>query len=204
MAWVTSSLYSKIESTKNLLERAVIRKGFTLVGDNAYVQSAYMSVPFKGYVNDVQDSYNFYQSQLRITIERSFGVLVHRWAILRGPLVVPVEKVAPLINCLCCLHNYCINRKLGSTAEARETVSPLMEKDAYHLNDIVECMNLFDSYIRGVDVNNQLVNVSLDGGPRDLLGGGEHFNECPRGRGNRRDENTDGMNGSTRSNGEIN
>jgi hypothetical protein len=185
MAWVTSSLYSKIESTKNSVQTAVIRKRLTLVGDNACIQSAYMPVPFKGYVN-------LYQSQLRITIERSFGVLAHRWGILKGPLVVPVDKVTPLINYLCCLHNYCINRKIAST-EARVTVSPLMEKEAYHLNDTVECMNLFDSYIRDVDVNNELVTVALDGGPSNLLGGGEHFNDCPRGREYRRDPNTDGL-----------
>jgi hypothetical protein len=57
MAWVTSSLYSKIESDKNSVIGTVIRKGMTLVGDNAYVQSITMSVPFKGYVNDIQDSY---------------------------------------------------------------------------------------------------------------------------------------------------
>jgi hypothetical protein len=189
MAWVTSSLYSKIESDKNSVIGTVIRKGMTLVGDNAYVQSSTMSVPFKGYVNDIQDSYNFYQSQLRITIERSFGVLVHRWAILRGPLVVPVHKVAPLVNCLCCLHNYCINRKIARS-EASENIGPLMERDACHVSETVESMNLFDSYIRGTNVTNQLVTVTQEGGPSDLVGGGEHFNECPRTRADDRNRTT--------------
>jgi hypothetical protein len=81
----------------------------------------------------------------------------------------PVPKVALLINCLCCLHNYCINRKIARS-EASENVGPLMERDAYHVKETVESMNLFDSYIRGTNVNNQLVIVTQEGGPSDLLG----------------------------------
>jgi hypothetical protein len=42
-------------------------------------------------------------------------------------------------------------------------------------------MDLFNtSHIRGVHVNNhQVVTVAVEGGPSDLMGGGEHFNECP-------------------------
>jgi hypothetical protein len=29
-----------------------------------------------------KDDYNYYQSQLRMTIECAFGMLVHRWSIL--------------------------------------------------------------------------------------------------------------------------
>jgi hypothetical protein len=84
----------------------------TLIDDNVYVISMTMAVPFKGGISEVENGYTFYQSQLRITIERTFGVLVHRWAILRGPLVVPVQKISPLVNCLCVLHNFCINVNL--------------------------------------------------------------------------------------------
>jgi hypothetical protein len=113
MAWVTSELYSKIQSAKS-----VIAKGLTLVGDNAYVKSMTMAVPFKGNVTSLQD--NFYQSQLRITIERAFSVLVHQWAILRGPLVVPLSKVPPLVSALCSLHNFCINKRLKKKVKARQ------------------------------------------------------------------------------------
>ena len=51
-----------------------------------------MSVPLKGIVGEYDDAYNFYISQLQITIERAFGVLVHRWAILRRPLNCPYGK----------------------------------------------------------------------------------------------------------------
>ena len=70
-----------------------------------------MSVPLKGIVGQYDDAYNFYCSQLRITIERAFGVLVHRWEILRRPLTCPLSKVGSLVMCLCRLHNFCIDAK---------------------------------------------------------------------------------------------
>ncbi|KAL7474831.1 hypothetical protein ACHAW6_000783 [Cyclotella cf. meneghiniana] len=53
-----------------------------------------MTTPIPGHcitVND--DAYNFYHSQVRITIECMFGNLVHRWGILRRPLSMFMLKV---------------------------------------------------------------------------------------------------------------
>ena len=66
MAWVTSSLCKMLEEndiTKKILE------GFTIIGDNAYVKTMYMATPLKGVRSGYEDGYNFYLSQLRITIE---------------------------------------------------------------------------------------------------------------------------------------
>jgi hypothetical protein len=114
----------------------LIRKGFTLVGDNSYVKTEYMSFPFKGGKTEIEDSYNFYQSQLRISIEQSFGVLVHRWAILCGPPVVSIAKVSNLVSCLCKLHNFCINERLAQ-CQSHEIVSPITEVDARHIHQMV-------------------------------------------------------------------
>jgi hypothetical protein len=178
MAWVTSDLYADIE---NPLKK-IILPGFTLLGDNAYVKNSFMSVPFKGTVQEDKDSYNFYQSQLRITIERAFGVLVHRWAILRGPMLMPIAKVALFVNCLCCLHNFCINRNIG-VHEARERVEQMMETDAFNVAMSVECSNEFDTDTRGVNISNKMVTISNECCPTNLLGGGGHFLECPKHRG---------------------
>jgi hypothetical protein len=59
MVWVTSELYTNIEKSKNTIT-SVFRKGFTLVGDNAYVKSSSMYMPFKGGITELEDSYNFY------------------------------------------------------------------------------------------------------------------------------------------------
>jgi hypothetical protein len=119
MAWVTSNLCFDLEESLRAGRVPKIKKGYTLVGDNAYVKTEYMSVPIKGNKTEIEDSYNFYQSQLRITIERAFGVLVHRWSILRGPLTIPLFKVVPLVQALCKLHNFCINERLRSKQNSK-------------------------------------------------------------------------------------
>ena len=187
MAWVTSCLCLEIESSLgSTLPK--IKKGFTLVGDNAYVKTEYMSVPVKGNKTEIEDSYNFYQSQLRITIERAFGVLVHRWSILRGPLTIPLFKVVPLVQTLCKLHNFCIDERLKKNENT--CIHGLTNDDVIHLNRLVNCSSRLRSPGRkpksqkkkGRRENgkrSQLVDFDTQGIPVSLLGGGEHFTDCP-------------------------
>ena len=62
--------------------------GFYVIADNAYILSDRLLIPFKGQQrNDpVNSAYNFYLSQLRIQVERAFGLLTTKWRILRGGL----------------------------------------------------------------------------------------------------------------------
>lgn len=176
MVWVTSDLYNKVEKLLDT-EKPIISQGFTLVGDDAYVKSSYMTVPFNGNKTHEQDSYNFNQSQLRITIERTFGVLIHPWSILRCPLLVQLINVAPLVSCLCSLHNYCIGERLGSSN--RERVERMTEEDAYYVCDVVHYSNYKDSSSNEQDLDNKVVTFTADSLANDLVGGGKHFNECP-------------------------
>ena len=73
MAWVTSDFYHEL----NTNPWQHILHGMTILGDSAYIKSPFMSVPFKNFVTADKDAYNFYQSQLRITVEQTFGILVH-------------------------------------------------------------------------------------------------------------------------------
>ena len=74
MAWVTSSLHHALINNK---ETKIIIDGMTFVGDNAYIKKQFMAVPFKGKVSGYEDTYNFFHSALCITIECTFGILVH-------------------------------------------------------------------------------------------------------------------------------
>ena len=88
----------------------IILEGHSIAGDNAFVENMSMSTPIPGlHISDAEDAYNFYLSQLRITIERAFGMLVHRWGILRRPLSMSIVKVPALVTCLMRLHNFCID-----------------------------------------------------------------------------------------------
>ena len=104
LVFATSDLKDKLETPGFLCP------GLVLFGDNAYVNTWYMVVPFKC-AQDTQDDFNFYHSQVRINVECAFGKLVHRWGILRRPLssAIGLERISPLIMALCRLHNFCIN-----------------------------------------------------------------------------------------------
>ena len=165
MAWVTTALCHELESTDKLAN------GMCLVGDNAYIKKRYMSVPLKGIVNTYDDAYNFYCSQLRITIERAFGVLVHRWSILRRPINCPLHKVSPMIMALCRLHNFCIDMK--------ERDAPMTTKeDASHSIASLDAMNRSPDDAGG---STDIVRIE-HGRPTSLLNGGCHFLDAPRNR----------------------
>ena len=151
--------------------------GMTIMGDSAYVRSPFMSVPFKNNVTAEKDAYNFYQSQLRITVEQTFGILVHRWAILRGPLCVPLIAAPSFVMALCRLHNFCIDAKdVIDTLNMKEYETN--DNDELYLQHLVSVSNsLKDSDM--IDCN--VVSVD-ENGPDGLLDRGDHFNDCPHNR----------------------
>eukprot|EP01082_Thalassiosira_pseudonana_P002254 g2382.t1 g2382 contig11:1356972-1357988(+) len=69
-AFDQSSLKDKLE------QPGFLHSGLCLFGDAAYANSSYMCSPFRS-ATGTQDDFNFFQSQLRITIECAFGMLVH-------------------------------------------------------------------------------------------------------------------------------
>eukprot|EP00804_Cyclotella_cryptica_P020311 CCRYP_014047-RB/>CCRYP_014047-RB protein AED:0.24 eAED:0.17 QI:0/0/0/1/0/0/2/0/324 len=84
---------------------------YCLFGDNAYVNALYMCTRWKNVSGGPKDAMNFFHSSLRICIECAFGILVHRWGILRKPMPVnlSVQKISSLVLALCKLHNFCID-----------------------------------------------------------------------------------------------
>jgi hypothetical protein len=82
-AYETSSLQQLVES---------LPEGYYLVGDNAYMNSNHLLVPYPGRHNlgSKEDTFNFYLSQLRVRVENCFAQLVGRWGIFWRPLRVPL------------------------------------------------------------------------------------------------------------------
>ena len=105
LTFVTSKLHTKLETL------GFLAPGLVIYGDNAYVSNDYMFTPFKNVSSGSKDACNFYQSQVRIRVECSFGMLVHRLAILRRllPCNILLRKATSMTYCLCKLHNYCID-----------------------------------------------------------------------------------------------
>ena len=95
-------------------------EGYFCGGDNAYINSKHLLVPFPGQnLPQCEDSFNYFLSQLCVHIKNAFAQLVICWGILWQLLQVPPLKQQPaLIKCLCKLHNFCIDEN--------ERVSPVM------------------------------------------------------------------------------
>ena len=71
-----------------------------------------MATPYQGgNLSGSRDAYNFYHSQLRITIECAFGCLTQRWGILRSPFPasMSLKKIIHLTLALFRLHNFCLD-----------------------------------------------------------------------------------------------
>jgi hypothetical protein len=96
-------------------ENGLMKNGNVLFGDNAYLNTSYMATPYTNVSGNehyrTRDDYNFYQSQLRIRVECCFGMLVHRWGILRTAMshTISLARIVALVNTLARLHNYCID-----------------------------------------------------------------------------------------------
>jgi hypothetical protein len=115
---------------KHMLERpGFLSTGMCVFGDNAYVNTPYLATPFKNVSTGPKDSYNYYHSQLRINIECAFGMLVHRFAILRKPIArnISLKKTTAMVMACCKLHNYCIT-------ENECSVPNLIARDAANIS----------------------------------------------------------------------
>jgi len=116
LAWSLSNTAHWIEEgglttlTKDLaFELFNLPNGFFVVGDNAYTCSDFLIVPYPGSDLSIsQDSYNFYESQIRINVECTFGMFLNRWGIFWKPLRVKLEKVPKLVLACAHLHNFII------------------------------------------------------------------------------------------------
>jgi len=151
-AWMTSDIAQKLRDPN----QQIMAPGHTIVGDNAFVETNYMAIPIPGKnVTSEEDAYNFYLSQLRITIERAFGIMVHRFGILRAPLSMSIKKVPPLVMCLMRLHNYFID------TSGRCTSAGLEDDEAY-------------IQYRAWRADSQAVFLDSNRVPADLLGSGHH------------------------------
>ena len=137
-AFDESSLKKKLESSGFLGASVSSTFGgkLCLFGDNAYVQAPYMCTPWKAVSSGPKDAFNFFHSQVRINIECAFGMLVHRWSILRKPIPmnITVGKTARLVLALCKLQNYCITCQDTQIEQPQATdVSNIVLKGGYSL-----------------------------------------------------------------------
>ena len=85
---------------------------YWIAGDDAYKGNANVSnnllTPYGGAGLGVrEDSFNYYQSALRISIEGTFGEIASRWGILSRPLRCNLPHITSILKGVCVLHNIC-------------------------------------------------------------------------------------------------
>ena len=153
MCFTTSAIHQRLK------REGFLADGLCLFGDNAYVNTPFMATPYKGASEGIKDAYNCHHSSLRINIECAFGMLVHRWGVLRRaiPVNISVQKTASLVRALCMLHNFCIDNKESVASSATAA-------DAFH----------------GISEGG-FAQASPSSRPEQLMDGGAHFDDVPRG-----------------------
>ena len=82
------------------------------MGDAAYECSDWCLTPYPGRLGKAltkeMDAFNFYQSQLRITIERTFGMLTKRFGLLWRAQTAPLDHVTLAVAAAIKIHNECV------------------------------------------------------------------------------------------------
>ena len=86
---------------------------YYVVADAACPLSEQMLTPYpRAQLSVYTDSFNFHQSQVRITVERTFGQLVGRFGVLWKPLRVSLEHASQVAKACILLHNFCIEQRV--------------------------------------------------------------------------------------------
>ncbi|CAM9555449.1 unnamed protein product [Phaeothamnion confervicola] len=112
--------------------------GYYVIDGNAYPSTERLMVPYlalNGIGSDsdylAKDAFNFYQSQRRITVERTFGLLVGRWGILWGPLRLDLPNVPRVLSAPLRMHNFSqvrgdelLTPEPGSVEEMQRPLTP--------------------------------------------------------------------------------
>jgi DDE superfamily endonuclease len=97
---------------------------YWLAGDAAYICTNYLLTPFtKSYIMDPhlgqrRNSFNFFQSSLRIHAEQSFGIVIARFGILWRPLKFQLPTVPHILSACMRILNWRIDTQVGSTSDA--------------------------------------------------------------------------------------
>lgn len=83
---------------------------YFIIGNNAYVLCDELLIPYSGTsISEVNRTYNFFLSQLRIQIEMAFGLLTTKWRIFRRDLEYGLPMVSKICRAAALLHNFVID-----------------------------------------------------------------------------------------------
>lgn len=79
---------------------------YFLVGDEIFPLKDWLMRPYPGKLDETQRVFNYRLSRARRVIENTFGIMVARWRLFRGPIRASRENVVRYVLAAMCLHNY--------------------------------------------------------------------------------------------------
>jgi hypothetical protein len=129
--------------------------GRYVLADNAYICTEHLLTPFYGAskMDKQLDTFNFYLSQLRITIERTIGMLVQRWQLFKTPILADLPTVSKAVQCAARLHNFIVQHQhYDSLQKIRMASSP----ESMEVQDAIMYTGM-DVNVRGNSVMRQII-----------------------------------------------
>ena len=86
-AWSLDPLHNRLHGDDSPIAQMLKRRGYYLIGDDAYAASHTMVVPWPGKypADSPQVAYNYWHSSARVAIEQTFGMLVRKFLVLKRP-----------------------------------------------------------------------------------------------------------------------
>jgi hypothetical protein len=114
---------------------------FYYVGDCAYPLAPYCIIPYVGTsLPPHEDVFNFYHSQLRITIERAFGIFVNVFRIFHTPLAFSISCTCDVVEACVKLHNYRINENCQHVARSSSN-NAIYRQHSERSNDVFDVLD---------------------------------------------------------------
>ncbi|KAL7517804.1 hypothetical protein ACHAWX_002693 [Stephanocyclus meneghinianus] len=105
-AFSESKLYDLLHELKDTLKE----NGLFLVGDSAYPLSTFLLTPYDdAQPSSPEDSYNFWHSNARISIECFFGELIMRCGLFWRPLQHSLKMSCNIVRAAALLHNFLVD-----------------------------------------------------------------------------------------------
>lgn len=116
-------------------------------------------------------------SQVRTNIECAFGILVHRWGILRKaiPINISLGRTTALVLALCKVHNFCIDESdMAITRPIADDSLGITIRGGLGLRAFKSLGRKAGSSDNTMEYDNDSDRIN------DLLDGGHHMNDVPR------------------------
>ena len=133
------SLSHEISGLGKFLRDGRLPPPFWIAADEAYVCTEFLLTPFssssfdRSNLSKYKDSFNYFQSSLRMHVEQAFGVLVGRFGILWRPLSFSLETNTRIVLATMLLHNFCIDHSKGPEPETMSETERRQHATAFRI-----------------------------------------------------------------------